>query len=209
MNDYALLTDFDGTVTTINVLDSLYEQFAGPSYRIHMERWNRGEISTMEEIEKIFSTVEASRQGMEAFLRTVNIDPGFKPLLGYCREKNYPFAIVSDGLRWYIDYVLNTHGIEKTNVYAGDIFFEEEGFRFEYPWFDPAFPLRSTAKPVIVKEYQRRGHRVIFVGDGLSDVEAAETADVVYAKDVLLEISRERGIEAREFEDLFDVYQDL
>jgi len=163
----------------------------------------------MEEIEKIFSTVEASRQGMEAFLRTVNIDPGFKPLLGYCREKNYPFAIVSDGLRWYIDYVLNTHGIERTNVYAGDIFFEEEGFRFEYPWFDPAFPLRSTAKPVIVKEYQRRGHRVIFVGDGLSDVEAAEIADVVYAKDVLLEISRERGIEAREFEDLFDVYQDL
>lgn len=209
MNDYALLTDFDGTVTTINVLDSLYEQFAGLSYRIHMERWNRGEISTMEEIEKIFSTVKASRQGMEAFLRTVNIDPGFKALLGYCREKTYPFAIVSDGLRWYIDYVLNTHGIEKTNVYAGDIFFEEEGFRFEYPWFDPAFPLRSTAKPVIVKEYQRRGHQVIFVGDGLSDVEAAEIADVVYAKDVLLEISRERGIEAREFEDLFDVYQDL
>ena len=209
MNDYALLTDFDGTVTTINVLDSLYEHFAGPSYRIHMERWNRGEISTMEEIEKVFSTVKASRQRMEAFLRTVNIDPGFKPLLGYCREKTYPFAIVSDGLRWYIDYVLNTHGIERTNVYAGDIFFEEEGFRFEYPWFDPAFSLRSTAKPVIVKEYQRRGHRVIFVGDGLSDVEAAEIADVVYAKDVLLEISRERGIEAREFEDLFDVYQDL
>ena len=209
MNDYALLTDFDGTVTTINVLDSLYEQFAGPSYRIHMERWNRGEISTMDEIEKVFSTVKASRQEMEAFLRTVNIDPGFKPLLGYCREKNYPFAIVSDGLRWYIDYVLNTHGIERTNVYAGDIFFEEEDFRFEYPWFDPAFPLRSTAKPVIVKEYQRRGHRVIFVGDGLSDVEAAEVADVVYAKDILLEVSRERGIEAREFEDLFDVYQDL
>lgn len=209
MNDYALLTDFDGTVTTINVLDSLYEHFAGPSYRIHMERWNRGEISTMEEIEKVFSTVRASRQGMETFLRTVNIDPGFKPLLGYCREKTYPFAIVSDGLRWYIDYVLNNHGIERTNVYAGDIFFEEEDFRFEYPWFDPAYPLRSTAKPVIVKEYQRRGHRVIFVGDGLSDVEAAEIADVVYAKDVLLEITRERGIEAREFEDLFDVYQDL
>lgn len=209
MNDYALLTDFDGTVTTINVLDSLYEQFGGPSYRIHMERWNRGEISTMEEIEKVFSTVKASRQGMEAFLRTVNIDPGFKTLLGYCREKTYPFAIVSDGLRWYIDYVLNTHGIERINVYAGDIFFEEEDFRFEYPWFDPAFPLRSTAKPVIVKEYQRRGYRVIFVGDGLSDVEAAEIADVVYAKDVLLEISRERGIEAREFENLFDVYQDL
>ena len=50
---------------------------------------------------------------------------------------------------------------------------------------------------------------MIFVGDGLSDVEAAEVADVVYAKDILLVEARERGIEAREYENLHDVYRDL
>jgi 2-hydroxy-3-keto-5-methylthiopentenyl-1-phosphate phosphatase len=69
--------------------------------------------------------------------------------------------------------------------------------------------MRSTAKPAIVKDYQRRGFKVVFVGDGLSDVEAVEVADVVYAKDVLLREARERGIVVREFDELNDVYRDL
>ena len=55
MTNNIILSDFDGTITTINVLDSLYEEFGGPSYRFYMERWIRGEISTMEEIEQIFT----------------------------------------------------------------------------------------------------------------------------------------------------------
>jgi 2-hydroxy-3-keto-5-methylthiopentenyl-1-phosphate phosphatase len=205
----AVLLDFDGTITTINVLDSLYEEFGGPSYRHYMERWGRGEISTMEEIEQIFNTVKATRQEMEAFLRTVELDPGFKSLFGFCREWDYPFAIVSDGLRWYIDYILDFHEVRGVVVHASKISFTGEGFRFEYPWYDPSYPLRSTAKPLIVDDYQKRGYHVIFVGDGLGDVEAAEVADVVYAKDVLLREARARGIDVLEFENLHDVYRDL
>ena len=207
--DLAVLTDFDGTVATINVLDSLYEVFGGPSYRQVMGRWVRGEISTMEEIEQIFGTFQASRQEMEAFLSTVEFDPGFKPLLNLCRERDIPFAIVSDGLRWYIDYILRDHGIENVKVFAGEIVFEEAGFRFEFPWFDPTVPMRSTAKPLIVKEYQSRGYRVHFIGDGLSDIEAASAADIVYAKDILLQEAEERGIVVREFGNLRDIYKDL
>lgn len=209
MMKYAILFDFDDTITTINVLDTLYEMFGGPSTRYHMERWRLGEISTMEELDQIFDTVKSTREEMEAFLRTVELDPGFKALLAFCQELDYPFAIVSDGLRWYIDFILNSHGVEGIKVYAGEIIFLEKGFRFEFPWYDPAFPLRSTAKPTIVKDYQSQGYEVVFVGDGLSDVEAAEVADVVYAKDVLLREARERGIGFREFEELQDVYRDL
>jgi len=206
---FAVLSDFDGTITTINVMDTLYEMFGGPSTRFHMARWTRGEISTMEEVEQVFKTVKSTRREMEAFLRTVELDPGFKSMLAFCQKLDYPFAIVSDGLRWYIDYILDSHGVEEIKVYAGEIIFLERGFRFEYPWYDPAFPMRSTAKPAIVKDYQRRGFKVVFVGDGLSDVEAVEVADVVYAKDVLLREARERGIVVREFDELNDVYRDL
>ncbi len=209
MTRIAVLLDFDGTVTTINVLDSLYEKFAGPSFRTHMERWQRSEISTMEEIEQVFKTVKATRQEMEAFLRTVQLDPGFISLLFFCRERDYPFAIVSDGLRWYIDYVLGIYSICISAVYASEIKFVDGGFRFDYPWFDPAYPMRSTAKPVIVKDYQRRGYKVVFVGDGLSDVDAAGVADIVYAKDILLQETIARGIVVKEFHDLHDVYKDL
>lgn len=206
---YAVLSDFDGTITPINVMDTLYEMFGGPSTRFYMARWQRGEISTMEEVEQVFKTVKSTRHEMESFLRTVELDPGFKSLLAFCQEMDYPFAIVSDGLRWYIDYILNIHGVEELKIYAGEIIFLEKGFRFEYPWYDPVFPLRSTAKPSIVRDYQSKGYQVVFVGDGLSDIEAAEVADVVYAKDVLLREARERGIGVREFEELQDVHRGL
>ena len=204
-----ILSDFDGTITTINVLDSLYEEFGGSSYRYYMERWQRGEISTMEEIENIFATFSASQADMEAFLRTVELDPGFTSLLGYCRQREFPFAIVSDGLRWYIDYILDFHGVGGVEVFAAEISFAPGGFQFEYPWYDPAFPLRATAKPLIIEDYQEKGYEVIFIGDGLSDVEAAGAADVVYAKDILLVEARTRGIEARVYENLHEVYRDL
>jgi 2-hydroxy-3-keto-5-methylthiopentenyl-1-phosphate phosphatase len=209
MPNIAVLTDFDATATTINVLDSLYAKFAEPSYAIHMERWNRGEISTMEELERVFSTVSATRNDMEVYLRTFALDPGFKSLITYCREQDYPFAIVSDGLRWYIDYILANYGIIGVKVFAGEIYFENRGFRFEYPWFDPEYPFRSTAKPAIIRDYQKRGYKVVFIGDGLSDVEAAGVADVVYAKDVLLQQARKRGFTVQEYKDLNDVLLDL
>jgi len=205
----AILTDFDGTVTLINVLDTLYERFAAPGYQVYMNRWQRGEISTVEEIEQVFRTVSASRQEMETFLQTVELDPGFKSLHATCLERDYPLVIVSDGLRWYIEYVLEEHGIIGTRVYASEIFFQRDGYRFEYPWFDPAYPMRSTAKPLIIQDFQRRGYHVVFIGDGLSDLEAADTADIVYAKEVLLEKASQRGIKVRDYQDLCQVVQDL
>ena len=209
MENLAVLIDFDGTAAEINVLDTLYAKFGGPSHHAIMERWKRGEISTMQEMESIFETVTANRQEMEAFLRTVELDPGFKPLLDACQEEGYAFAIVSDGLRWYIDYIVKQNQQDGVSVYACELIFEENGFSFKYPWYDPAYPLRSTAKPVIVKDFQARGYRVVFVGDGLSDIEVLDFADVVYAKDVLFESARAMGIPVKEFGDLNDVVRDM
>jgi 2-hydroxy-3-keto-5-methylthiopentenyl-1-phosphate phosphatase len=53
----AVLSDFDGTLTSYNGLDILYREFGAPSYKQVVERWDRGEISTMEEISTCFSTM--------------------------------------------------------------------------------------------------------------------------------------------------------
>ena len=201
----AVLSDFDGTITTFNVLNSLYGKFAAPSYRETLERWNRGEISTMEEIETVFSTISASRAEMESFLDTVELDPGFPSLLKYCRETGFKFVIVSDGLRWYIEYIMRHHGIQEVAVYACEIHFERGCYSFSYPWFDPSTPMRSVSKSTIVRDYQSWGYKVVFIGDGVSDFDAVQVADIVYARDVLLDDTKDHGIKAREFSDMGDI----
>ena len=205
----AVLSDFDGTITPTQVLNTIYEKFAAPSYKQTLRRWDRGEISTMEEVETVFKTVTSSKQEIEAYLDTVALDPGFKALRQYCADKGIYFAILSDGFCWYIDYILNKHAVNGTRVYASDIHFESDGFRFSYPWYDDSTPMRSTSKPTVVRDYQRRGFEVVFIGDGLSDQEVLGVADQVYAKDVLLKFARERGEEVKAFENLFEVVEDL
>ena len=209
MDRTIILSDFDGTLTPTQVLNTLYEKFADPSYKETLGRWNRGEISTMEEVETVLATVTASKAEMEEYLETVNLDPGFEALCQYCSSNNIPFAVVSDGFRWYIEYILRKHDLDGIKIFASEIYFEDDGIRFSYPWYDPGTPFRSTSKPKIVRDYQSRGFKVLFIGDGLSDQEVLGVADVVYAKGVLMEFARERGVPAHLFENLIDVVEDL
>jgi len=48
-------------------------------------------------------------------------------------------------------------------------------------------------------------HRIVFIGDGLSDRFAVQEADVVFAKRQLLAYCREKGITCRPFETFAEV----
>ena len=203
--DVAVLCDFDGTATPHIALDMLYREFGAPICQVLNQRWERCEISTKEETQSCFATITASRTEMESFLASLSLDPGLPDLVSLCRRRGCSFGIVSDGLTWCITYILNRHGIYGVPVYANEIHFEPDGFRFSFPWYAPETPLRGTSKPAIVRRYQAEGKRVVFIGDGLTDFEAAGVADVVYARAGLWTYCREHDIPAIEFSDLADL----
>jgi 2-hydroxy-3-keto-5-methylthiopentenyl-1-phosphate phosphatase len=205
----ALLCDFDGTISPVNVQALLYTHFANPSTRIINERWDKGEISTKEELEGCFKTITASREEMQVFLDTISLDPKFPDLLNYCHKSCISFAVISDGLKWYIEYILNAHGIEGVTVYANEIIFSDNGFKFDFPWFDTSAPLRGTAKNAITRKFIQEGYFVIVVGDGISDTDAVQYADMVFAKDYLLSYVRSKGIPAFEFVQIADVLHQI
>ena len=209
MQRTVILSDFDGTLTPTQVLNTLYEKFAAPSYKETLRRWDRGEISTMEEVETVLATVTASKAEMERYLGTVKLDPGFAALCQFCSRKNSPFAVVSDGFRWYIEYILKRHDLNGIKIFASEIAFEQDGFRFTYPWYDPETPFRATSKPRIVQDYQQEGYKVVFIGDGLSDQEVLGVADVIFAKGVLIDFAEERGISVLHFKTLEDVVKQM
>jgi len=187
------------------VLDSMYFRFGSSACREINRRWERGEIGTQDEIRDCFATVSASRQEMEAFLDTVPVDLAFPRAYEYFRKQGHVFAIVSDGLRWYIEYILRRFGIEGMLIYANEIYFEPGGYKFTFPWYDDHTPKRGTGKSAIVQSYQKDGFQVVFIGDGLTDTEAALSADLVYARDSLADFTRINNIPAIEFTDFGDL----
>lgn len=203
----AVLCDFDGTATSVDVTDTLYLKFGDEVCKATMERWARGEIATPEELQICFSRMYPRKEEMEEFLDTVPLDPGFETLVSFCRRRGYEFAVLSDGLHWYIDRILERHGFDQLTVYANEIEFEEDGVKLSFPWHDPSWPMRGTSKPSIVSGYQDEGFRVVFIGNGLSDAEVAGVADLLYAKGRFLEHCREAGIPAIPFSGLREVVE--
>jgi len=201
----AVLCDFDGTIVASQTIDELYCRFAGPSCQSYVERWRRGEISSQQELQGCFSTITATRAEMESYLDTVGIVPGFWRFVRFCQQQGYKVAIVSEGLRWSIEYVLSRHGIGPLTVVANEIRFGPDGPELSFPWHDPAYPMFGVSKATIVRRYQEQGWQVVFIGDGMTDEAAVTVADVVFARNGLLTYCRGLGINAIPFEVFDDI----
>lgn len=195
----AVLSDFDGTIVPINCVNALFDQFGDPLCKELEERWVRGEISVEEEFRQGFSTISATKEEMENYLNSVPLDPAFPNFLEFCRTRDISFAIVSDGLRWYIEHIFARHGIHDVKIYACEIAFTPEGLQFAYPYYDPITPLGGTSKLALVRKYKQEGYQVAFIGDGNNDSHPAREADFVYARDHLLSFTQANGISAFAF----------
>ena len=201
----AILSDFDGTIVPFNVFNAILERFGGPECEEITRRWDMGEISQKEEYALGLATVSASKAEMETLLREVPIDPDFPRFVDLCRQRDIPLAVASDGLRWYIEYILHNHGVHGIQIYACEITFHNPGYSVSFPHFDPAHPLRGVAKQTLVKSMQRQGYRVVFIGDGNNDIDPASVADLVFAKADLLRRTRDAGIPAIAFDGFAEI----
>ncbi len=205
----AIVSDFDGTIVPVNCVNLIFERFGAPECLEIAARWDRGEISQKEEYALGFARVRASREQMEAVIESVPIDETFPPFAQRCRQRGIPLVIASDGLSWYIEHILRKYGANGVPIYACDIRFLNPGFEFLFPHFDPADPLRGTSKRRIVQDFQAQGYRVAFIGDGNNDIDAAEAADLVFARAALLQRAPQRGVLAQPFENFADITQAL
>lgn len=206
MYELAVLCDFDGTISQTQTMDFIYQRFAECGMEF-ARRWERGEISTPEEIRSTFATVTATKKEMEAALLEIDIDPGFKRFLAIARERGYGLAIVSDGLEWYIQFILSQHGITNLQIYANRIKFKEDGFSFEFPWHHPDVPHRGVSKRHVIHLFREQSRRIIYVGDGRSDTDIVDAVDRLYAKGWLADYCRDNQIEAITFTDWHDLIQ--
>jgi len=196
--DIAILCDFDGTITNIQTLGYIFRKFAACGMD-NVHRYYRGEIDMREEIRATFETIGASKEEMEVALRNVEIEAGFLKFLDYIKDENYDFAIVSDGLDWYIDYILNQYGIQYLTIFANEISFEPQGFHIGFPWFNEETPRRGVCKSMIARAYSDHFDKVVFIGDGSSDIHIIHEVDVVFARGWLVGYCLGKNINHIEF----------
>ncbi len=190
----AVVCDFDGTATLLDIGDEISRRFGGAAHWADVSaRFHGGELDTRGVIEAIYTHVVAPEEEVRAFaVSEARLRPGFAALVAACRDRGAPFVLASGGLRQYIDAVLEANLPPDlrahVRVMANEGSFSAEGLRVDFPGDEESraagCAVCGSCKRVAVALVRREGARyVIGVGDGFADRCLAQFSDRMFARE--------------------------
>ena len=166
------------------------------------QRFRDGHIELKEYQEITFRSIQADRATMQAYVKEhASLRPYFQEVWGFCQANGFPMAVVSQGLDFYIQALLDKEGLGRVPIYAVNTEFQNGEISYQYEYNDPGKEREGNSKGFVVKSFQQRGCHVFFAGDGRSDLEAAQVADTVFAHSTLAKFCDDEGIPYNHFQD--------
>jgi 2-hydroxy-3-keto-5-methylthiopentenyl-1-phosphate phosphatase len=200
--------DFDGTVTIGDVSFMLLDAFANGDWRYWDKKYASGEISVGRFNTEVFSMVVADRQTMLDYIKgRVVIRPGFSEFVTLCRQKDFRLVIISNGLSFYIEQILEDIGLAGLEIHAADTHFHRDGLSVQYVRPDGTVT-DSGLKDTYTNLFLADGYRVVYIGDGRSDFLPARRCSMIFAaadEGKLLKICRRENVECHPYTSFHDI----
>ena len=209
MDKWALVSDFDGTISDDDFFYYASDRYLGKEALAPWDEYMQGKKAHFVALAEIYGSLRVDKAEMDAFIRKIRVDPHFEAVADYCAQKQIPLYICSAGCDYYINVrignlidkykikVISNHGEYST----------EKGLHLTPPAKDSPFYDSNIGvnKASIVKYLQNLGYKVVFCGDGMPDLRAAEAADKVFARKILLKQCQKLNIEAEKLIDFAQV----
>ncbi len=197
--------DFDGTIINNNMSTLLRENFAPSSWQKVESDYLRGRLSVEKSNKIQFALIKEPKDRLQTFVRQhISLRPGFIGFVTYCNRKGIPFIIVSSGLDFYIQAVLEEIGLQDLELHCAKTSFSCKGIEVSY--YDPeGNPVDRGFKNLYLSWLKTRGGEVVYLGDGLSDLDAACKANHVFATGQLPILLSSKSSTYYNFSDFSDV----
>jgi len=206
--------DFDGTLVDPNVAILLVERFCpdGPRLAHEVDELLHNGTITLREAWR--RQVELLREeqipAMAAWVaENIPFREGAPELLALLKTRNVPTTIVSGGLDFYIQPILDRAGIDLPVLCDSAIVADGGRLEVTHPYGHPTCRLCGICKANVVRRVGTAVPRTVFVGDGSTDRYAAEVADIVFARRRLVLYCERAGIPFYRFEGFAPVTHQL
>lgn len=198
--------DFDGTILMDNLGDKLLRVYAPDAWQRFSDEYRAGRIPLESYNRGAFSNVKEDRETLEKFaLEYGEMRAYFPELVEYCRKAGHQFVIVSNGLDFYIAACLEKFGLKGLPYHSGHAHFSPSGIEVKYPSPGDRLPIDTGFKAAHVDFFTNKGHKVVYIGDGLSDCLPASKASYAFARGSLLDYCQRNNVRHSPFEDFRDV----
>jgi len=201
--------DFDGTITRNNLSVLLREKYACSDWQKIDDDYLHGKLTVEQSNQMQFVLINEPKEKLQEFVHQhIKVRPGFVQFVGYCRKNGIHLVIVSSGLDFYIKTVLNYLALSDLELHCGQTYFGKNGITITYR--DPRGEIITEGfKRKYLTSLKKRDRSVIYIGDGLSDLEAARLADHILATGQLPELLRAESVPYHSFSDFHDIMRQL
>lgn len=204
----AIFCDFDGTIIEQDIGRIMVPKLAP-------EWWSR--------VREIYPLVLSGQMGSRSWyywkflqakihmdeyvdlVSSVTLTAGFIEFYEFVRANDYEFIILSDGFESYIRMVLDRLGIEEQVSYSNTLEISADSLKLQFPYHNRECGYCAMCKAGVVASYVRQGYETIFIGDGITDVFAAQISDKVFAKDSLAKQCENAGVNFTPFRNFWDI----
>ncbi|MCK4237266.1 MAG: MtnX-like HAD-IB family phosphatase, partial [Candidatus Krumholzibacteria bacterium] len=195
----AIICDFDGTISVRDVGHHFFGTFIHDHGRRRelLHRWKIGLISSRECLEREIAWVKATRNDLDDFIGSEKLDPYIKDFVDFCNRRKFEIMILSDGLDYYIDRLLMKFGIGFLDFKANHLMMSDGSITgVDFPYYNTMeCTMCGNCKRYHLERFKEQDYYSVYVGNGYSDRCPAEHADMVLAKDDLLDHFRREGLD--------------
>jgi len=213
-----IFCDFDGTVVKNDIWNHSLGKFIKEKDKFSEigKDFASCRITGRECIKSELSLVEDfSFEKFDELLEEEELDDKFFDFLNFCKEKEYEFIIISEGLDYYINFILNKFGIDVKH-YCNHLVSEKNDKGFldlscEFPYDDENCNVCGMSKRNVLMNHTNEFENEVsvLIGDGVSDYCASNYADVVFAKKHLASYCWKNNITYFEFKTFDDIKKKL
>lgn len=191
-----IFVDFDGTITTEDVGEKIFTETITPEIvQPILDDIIHKRVDGKQGWKMLFDAAPTlSVLKILEIASSIEIDSGFKDFLEFCKMKNIPVVIISDGFEEYIKPILAKHTLSHLTILANQLKVRTDGkLTPVFPFTDEECRLCANCKRNHLVARSDEEEITIYIGNGSSDTCPAEYADYVFAKDQLLKhCERER-----------------
>ena len=187
---------------------TLAARYAADRRPAQWARYERGELTAWEYNMEILDGLPVPLADLEAFLQSIDLDPGAPELLDWCAARGVPFRVLSDGFDYNLNRLQQIHGV-RFAYDANHLRYEDGVWRIRAGQPNPDCGCGTgTCKRGRLERFRRRHPcaTLVHMGNGrVSDLCGALAADVAFAKGTLADELARRQVPFEPFETLRDV----
>jgi 2-hydroxy-3-keto-5-methylthiopentenyl-1-phosphate phosphatase len=197
--------DFDGTITAEETFVGMLKQFATANYTQVKQQIIDKDITLGEGVRKMVESVPSQKfPQVQDYIRDKEVRAGFPELLDYLYFHGVPFVVISGGLLASVKTRLENFKSRIQAIHAAEVNTDGNYLKLFSKYQNQT---ELVAKAEIMSTYNFE--QAVVIGDGITDLNMALAADIVFARDYLAGFLEQNNKSFIRWNDFFDVLNHL